>query len=128
VEAALRGYLSEWPSNSGPIIRRFDDPSKPLGKGALSNQLRVVFYATGVKARAWDGVGVHSFRHTAASDVLEGGADLRVVQEMLGHRNLSSTQIYLRHANMARMREAMEGRDYRSPDQQGPAVELRCEI
>ncbi|MBO4365956.1 MAG: tyrosine recombinase [Eggerthellaceae bacterium] len=74
------------------------------GNQMNTDAIRKMFKDTLREAGVDGSFSPHDMRHTFASDLLEGGADLRSVQEMLGHSSLSTTQIYT-HMSARRIRE-----------------------
>ncbi len=75
------------------------------GKRIDQRTVREVVY--GAMAAVGSTMGPHGLRHTAATHLLEGGADLRTVQEILGHSSLATTQIYT-HVSPERLQKAYQ--------------------
>ena len=108
--AALAAYLDE----ARPVLLARRPPGEvqpseiflnhrggPLGVRGLRFRLDRLCRAAGLP----EGVSPHTLRHSFATHLLDGGADLRVVQELLGHENLATTQIYT-HVSPGRLRDA----------------------
>ena len=102
----LRTYLQR----SRPRLAKPAKPTRTLflstrGNPMSTDALRTVFEKR-VRAAGKDAqLTPHAMRHTFATELLGGGADLRTVQELLGHESLSTTQIYT-HVSIDRLKDA----------------------
>ncbi len=90
---AFREYLAVRPEPASPeyddiaFLNRF---GKPLSRVSIFNMVKTQALLAGVDKE----ISPHTFRHSFATHLIENGADLRVVQEMLGHESILTTEIY----------------------------------
>lgn len=99
--------VDHWLRNGRSAVARGANPylflnhrGRKLSRMGAWKIIRKYVVSSGIKKR----VTPHTFRHTFATHLLEGGANLRAVQEMLGHVDIATTQIYL-HIDRETLRE-----------------------
>jgi integrase/recombinase XerC len=103
---ALRGYLPRraahlgaWPASEDARLALFLNQQ---GERVTDRGLRYRLDRIASRAGIQKHVSPHTFRHSMATHVLDRGADIRVVQELLGHASLSTTQVYT-HVGLSRL-------------------------
>lgn len=105
-----REAVVAWIERGRPEFVTAKDAASPLfvgSRGARLTSRAVYTLVSGLLATVpgTGPAGPHTFRHTAATHLLDGGADLRAVQEMLGHASLGTTQLYT-HVSTERLKES----------------------
>jgi integrase/recombinase XerC len=95
------------------FLNRF---ARRLSDRGVRKRMRALLLRAGLAARG----SPHTLRHTFATHLLDRGADLRAVQELLGHRNLATTQIYT-HVSTERLRQVYDRAHPRSARRRGRA-------
>lgn len=118
---ALRQYLAATVSHDGALF--VGPKGKRLSVRTVHNIVKRAFASAGVGPEA----SAHTLRHSFATHLLDGGADLKTVQQLLGHESLATTQIYT-HVSIERLRDTVRTAHPRSLDERShPPESLECD-
>jgi site-specific recombinase XerC len=121
-------YLIAHPGPAGSLLRSQNHPGRGISADYVAKVVAQRMREAGVKYAAFDGRSSHALRQSAASHMLEHGADIRDVGEYLGHASLQTTEVYLRRLRAAGpFRKAVGARTY-MPTSLGKVAVLRDEI
>ena len=77
------------------LFLRKNMPYEPMTSGAIRHRIRYWAKMAGIPAKV---LGAHAFRHSHATREVDAGANIKIVSDILGHRSVASTSVYVRVA------------------------------
>lgn len=112
VNETVESYINTYADNSRANLPKINPDHSHIvflnrrGSQLTRNMIFTMIKETAILAGIQKSVSPHTFRHSFATHLLEGGANLRAIQEMLGHESITTTEIYT-HLDQTMLRDAI---------------------